>query len=445
MSINPLQTQTQGEDYGPSMTEVDRILSSKPVLLSNPGTVLDTSLYYNFANTQLVAAEQVQNFGRYSQTLTSNIFGSTANITVPNSSFLSGMYLNLKVDPILVNDLYLIRGWGLNMIENISFILGSSNVSQLTINGQTHAQMYMSSAETAEKRLKLLRLAGEEVTSIQAADAINEAYVQLQLPWSKINALCKKLPVDTNILSNPIIVQIKFRERNAIYGGSNIALAPTAFADARVLANQIDLANKDLSLKNYMLGNPEMSYNYPFVFNQSYITDVTSTAGVDAAVNLLTIINADLLGISFTVVNIDNLQSNSTGSNALRPFDWERVRDIQLTFNGLIFYDAPGDMAELYDCQDYPGSGDCPNSVVSAGGVGPYITSPVNSQVYFMSMTRIRNTVWCDQFQNSIRIPNNALNLSFKTQTSGNYRVFISYYYNGIFNFRSGQSALIIE
>lgn len=261
----------------------------------------------------------------------------------------------------------------------------------------------------------------------------------------KINALCKKLPVDTNILSNPIIVQIKFRNREDIYGGSGVSTAPTAFSNARVLANQIDLANKDLSLKNFMMNNPSMSYNYPFTFTQSYLTDVVSDAINPAAINLLTIINADLLGISFSVVKTSNLSSNAGGTNALRPFDWERVRDIQLTFNGLIFYDSPGEMAELYDCQDYPGSGDCPNSLVSAGGVGPYITLPINSQIYYMNLTRIRNTVWCDQYQNSIRIPNNALNLSFITADADTYRVFVTYWYNGAFNFKQGQSALVLE
>ena len=444
MSINTLMTQTQGDDISAPMSEVDRILSSKPILLSNPGTVLDTSLYYNYTNTTLIAAEQAANWGRYSQTLTSNLFGSTANVTIPNSSFLSGLYLYLELPEVLA-DQYLMRGWGLNIIENISFILGSSNVSQLTINGQSHAQMYMASAETAEKRLKLLRLAGEEVTAVQAPGTINRAHVQLQLPWSKINALCRKLPVDSNILSNPIIVQIKFRNRESIYGGSGIATAPTQFSSSRILANQIDLANKDLSLKNYMLANPDMSYNYPFVFTQSYLTDVLSDGVNPAAINLVTIINADLLGISFSVVQSANLQSDAIGANALRPFDWERVRDISLTFNGLIFYDSPGEMAELYDCQDYPGSGDCPNSVVAAGGAGPYVTSPVDSQIYFMNFTRIRNTVWCDSYQNSIRIPNNALNLSFITQSAATYRVFVTYWYNGAFNFKQGQSALILE
>lgn len=187
MSINTLQTQTIGQDVNPELSQVDKILSDKPVLLNNPGTVLDTSLYYNFSNTQLVAAEQVNNYGRYSQSLTSSILGSTANVTVPNSSFLSGMYLYLELPPTGPNQ-YLMRGWGLNVIENISFILGSSNVSQLNINGQSHAQMYMASAETSEKRLKLLRLAGEEVTIDQVAAGVvqnNRAHVQIQLPWSK--------------------------------------------------------------------------------------------------------------------------------------------------------------------------------------------------------------------------------------------------------------------
>lgn len=39
MELNPIQTQTLGRPVEPEMDQIDRILSSKPVLLNNPGTV----------------------------------------------------------------------------------------------------------------------------------------------------------------------------------------------------------------------------------------------------------------------------------------------------------------------------------------------------------------------------------------------------------------------
>lgn len=349
--------------------------------------------------------------------------------------------------PALGANQFLPRGWLANAIESISFILGSSNVSQLTINGQSHMAMYMSGCETAEKRLKALRMAGEEYSAgvAQAPGTINRAQMQLQLPFSRITSLCKKLPFDTNLLSNPIIIQIRFRPQNEIIGGSGFASGPTGFSVAKVLATQIDLMDKSLSLKNFMYQEPQLQYNYPFIFTQSYTVDFVNSNTNAVNLNLLTIINADLVGISFHVVDLDNLSAGVAGANALSPFNWQRVKDVLLTFNGLVFYDAPGDSAELYDLQDYPGSGMIPNSVVTGGGAGPYISNPVDVRETYMSLTRLRNTLFCDHFQNSIRIANNALNLSFIGESNNNARLYITYYYNAVFGVKQGQSALILE
>jgi hypothetical protein len=189
--INALQTQTVGKSDGPSEEVMMKLLTRKSVHLSSPGNVTAHNLYYDSTSCNVVLAENVQNFGRYSQTLTSLNFGSTAQVTIPNCSFLSGLYLYFQLGAIPANT-FVPRGWGLNAIDNISFILGSSNVSQVNINSSTHAQMYLATAETAEKRNLLLRLAGDEIQGAQVGGTVNEAYVQLQLHWSRINAAMKK-------------------------------------------------------------------------------------------------------------------------------------------------------------------------------------------------------------------------------------------------------------
>lgn len=446
MELNPLQTQTMGSSVEPEMDQIDKILSSKPVLLNNPGTILDQSLYYSFSNAQLVAAECVQNQGRFQQSFSTPQFGGTSSITVPNSSFLESLNIYLELGALGANQ-FLPRGWGLNAISRLSFILGSSNVSQLDISGDSHAALLFSGCETAEKREKAMRLAGEEYNLgvAQPVGTINKAYFQLQLPWSRITSLCKKLPIDTNLLSNPIIIQITLKNQNEIIGGSGYLSAPTQFLQAKAYATQIDLMDKSLSLKNYMYINPELSYNYPFIFTQSYSVDITNSTTTPVSVNLVQIINADLVGISFHVIDNENISAGIGGANPLSPFNWQRVKDVVLKFNGLVFYDAPGDMAEMYDLQDYPGNGMIPYSVVSAGGAGPYLTFPRDVRETYMSLTRLRNTMFCDHFQNSIRIANNALSLSFVGQTNNPAKVYVTYYYNAVFNVKQGQSALILE
>lgn len=442
--INPLVSQTMGGASEVSEDVMRKLLTRKAPHLANPGTVTAGNLYYDASTCAVVLAESVQNFGRYSQSLTNLQMGGVSNVTIPNSSFLSGMYLYMQLGALPANT-FAPRGWGLNAIDNISFILGSSNVSQVNINSSTHAQMYLANAETAEKRNLLLRLAGDEIQGAQVGGTVNEAYVQLQLPWSRISAQMKKLPIDTNLLSSPIIVQIKFKEPKDFYTGSGASAAPQAFLQARVLACQIDLEDKELSLKVPMMRDPSLISSYPFTYTQSFpIANVAGSPLVPATLILQGIVNADLVGIGFSVIRSDRTSGGPTGAQPLAPFAYEQVRDVLLQYNGLTLYDAPGKMALLYDEQDMGGSSVLPYSVVSAGGAGPYITTPVDSYIYFIPFTRIRNTMFPDFFQNSFRLANNALNLSFKTPEVAAYTCFVTYYYNAVFTIREGQSALVI-
>jgi hypothetical protein len=445
MDLNTLQTQTQAS---PVESMVDGILSRKAPLMSNPGSVVANNLYYDSNSVAVVAAECVSNYGRYTQSLTTLQLGSAGNFTIPNSSFLSGMYVYAEI-PALPANVYLPRGWLANSIAQISFILGSSNVSQINITGASHIAQMLLSAETAEKRNALLRLAGDEAGGAvaQAPGTVNRAYMQLQLPWSRIGAMMKKLPFDTSLLSSPIIIQIQLKQAADFYTGSGIFSAPAQFSSYRVYANQIDLMDKELSLALPLMRNPDMAYYYPFTYIQSSVQAFAGSANPSSPVGLtLTgLVNADLVGIALQIVRADRLSGGPTGAQPLSPFAYERVQNVLLQYNGLTLYDSPGQMYQLYDLQDLPGSGVCPYSVVSAGGAGPYISTPVDAYVLFIPFTRIRNTQFVDMFQNSFRIANNVLNLSFITPEAVPYQLNATYFYNACFGIQQGQSNLIIS
>jgi hypothetical protein len=442
--VNPLQTQTVGSSV--MSDKVDEILSRKAPLMSNPGSVVANNLYYDANSVAVVAAECVSNYGRYTQSLTTLQLGSAGNITIPNASFLSGLYIYAEIGALPANT-FLPRGWLLNSIANVSFILGSSNVSQVQVNGATHASQMLLSCETAEKRNEVLRLAGDEAQGPQAPGTINRAYMQLQLPWSRIGSMMKKLPFDTTLLSSPIIIQIQLKQPTDFYTGSGAASAPTQFQAYRAYANQIDLMDKELSLALPLMRDPSLMYSYPFTFIQSSVQTFQGSANPSAPVNLILtgLVNADLVGISLAVLRSDRASGGLGGTQPLSPFAYERVQNVLLQYNGLTLYDAPGQMYRLYDQQDLPGSGVVPYSVISAGGAGPYVTTPADAYIIFIPFTRIRNTQFVDMFQNSFRIANNVLNLSFITPEAVPYTLYATYFYNACFAMQQGQSNLIIS
>src|ERR1700679_1604520 len=130
-------------------------LSTKRSLLSNPGIKMD-DIYYGPFNTTVEMSEVTYNLGRLTIGLSQLNFGSQSQLIIPNNSLLSTCYLHLELPAIIANQT-ICRGWGYAAINNINFLFGSSNVSQIQLSGQSLFQTIMMEAETAEKRSELFR------------------------------------------------------------------------------------------------------------------------------------------------------------------------------------------------------------------------------------------------------------------------------------------------
>lgn len=443
--LSPGTFQTGDAVRGPMESEVEKILSSKNVYLAEPGSVTSgDGLYYNFQNSVINIAETTRNIGRYRVSLNQLSFGGSSQFTVPNQSFLSSLWLTLTLPAIPAN-VYLPRAWGYDAIEEVSYLLGSSNVSQLKINGDSHTDILLENCETAEKRSRLMRLGGEEITAPTTGES--RATVQIQLPWSSINALTKKFTFDTNILNSPINVLIKWRPRDHIMSGTGVSASGiTSFSTGTVYADQLDLTNKSLSLKMKMLMSPELSYSYPFIFTQSYTLPFTGNTSLPISLNLLGIINADLVGLSFHTVKNDRLTTGVTFNNRMNRMDYDEIRDVNLSFNGLTMYDAPGDAWKAYAMQDCIGSPEVQQSrLTGPQGASPFITEPIDRMPVFIPFTFNKSTLFTNMFQNTWRIPNNTLVLSFLTSDVGDYTLYLTYYYNSVFSVRQGNSSLLLE
>jgi len=429
----------------PLESEVERILSSKAVYLAEPGSVVSgDGLYYNFQNSVINIAENTRNIGRYKVSLNQLSFGGTSQFTVPNQSFLGGIWLSCTLPAIPAN-VYLPRGWLLHAIEEISYILGSSNVSQLKVNGDSHTHIFMENCETEEKRSRLIRMAGEEITDVVAVES--RATIQIQLPWSSINALIKKYTFDTNILNSPINVLIKWRPRDQIMSGSGVSTSGiNGFSTGTIYADQCDLTNKALSLKMRMLMDPNLAYSYPFIFCQSYTLPFSGSTTLPVSLNLLGIINADLVAVAFHAIKNDRLISGATFNNRINRMDYDMVNNVSLTFNGLTMFDAPGTSWIAYASQDCVGDPMFQQSrLTSAQSTSPFVTEPIDRMAVFIPFTFNKSTLFTNSFSNTWRIPNNTLVLSFLTTDTGDYTLYLTYFYNSVFSIRQGNSSLLLE
>lgn len=416
----------------------EQYLSTKRVLLSNPGYKL-SDVYYSKYNTQVDLAEVTWNTGRYTSTLNNSNFGSNTQVIIPNSSLLSTMYLHLEL-PDVVADQTICRGWGFACIDSISFLFGSSNVSQIQINGQTLFQLIMMEAETEEKRSEMLRLAGEEWLVPSGGNL--EADLIIPLPWSTACGEHAKLPIDTNILKNPITVQIRFKGSDSIYGGTGDR--PTGFLNSLVTLKQGDFSNKNDSLAGELLRNPDSMYGYPFIHSQSFVpSDVTTSNQGKGNIVLQSFINADLVTVMVGIINVDDI--NPADNSSPNPFNYENLKNVRLTFNGLVMYAAIEDSYKLIQTDTSSGAGYWHGSVITPGNTAPFSSNPKDTYLLIMDFTRLRSMCYDRQYSNTWRIGQNTMTLEFDALPDTKYRVYASYLYNGIAEITQGETRIFFD
>ena len=425
-------------------------LANKRVLLDAPG-YKKSDLYASITNSSVELVETTFNTGRLNISATSKSFGGTSQFIIPNSSFLATTYLHLEVpNPLLGQTLS--RGWGYAAIRSISYLFGSSNVSQIALGGQAHFMRVMMQCETAEKRSELFRLGGEELLQpITTLDSLGRvvrdplataaADIVLGLPWSSPAGDHMKLPFDTNILSNPITIQIEWAPASQIYGGDITLPMPQELGAVNMTFQLGDLTNKDQSLRRdlELARNSDMPlyYNYPFIHSQSYApTQIWGSRDPSSPVSvpLLGFINADLLSIGVGVVRTSLLQANATQSPNV--FQYDNIQNVSLIFNGLIMFQAPRSAWKLYAMRGTTGGAYFQNSLIQPHTADPasFDSVPQDSYILMIDFTRIRALLSEGEMQNVWRIGNNALTLQFTTEGDANvrYQVYTVYHYNAI-------------
>lgn len=409
-------------------------LSDKKVILSNPGSK-QNNIYYNVQNTTVQEVEVGYNLGRFRQSLSSSRFNSVSQVIVPNQSFLGDVFLYLEL-PATVANQTLCRGWGYACIRNISYLVGSSNVSLLSMSGQSMFQTIMLECETQEKKSEYLRLGGEVILT---SGITPRAQIQIPLPWSSACSIEAKKLIDTNVLNQPITIQIEFDNSDKIYGGSGAR--PTQFSRVECITRQGDLSNKALSLRNTLMSKPNLMLGYPFIHGQSFQPTkftVVDPANV-ASVTLQGFINADLIAISIGVISDTSLYP--TGNNSPSPLNYVDLTDVRLLFNGQTVYDCPGDMLKLAQARySRGGAGYVYNDVIAAGAVAPFTSDPVDTYIYCFDMSEHRAICFQNEFSNVPRIPNQVLELQFKVPAADTYTMYCTYYFNGIMELTQGQS-----
>ena len=446
-------------------SEVLGLLAPKRTNLNAPGTLM-SSLYYGVGNSTVDAIECTYSIGRYSQGLSSLGFGSSSQVILANSSFVGEVYLHLEV-PNLFAGQTLDRGWGYGLIYSLGFIFGSSNVSQLTINGQSLWHKISMACESAEKRSELFRLGGQEylgpimrvspTTGQPERDpnAVLSADILLPLPWSSSSGLFAKKAFDTNLLTSPITIQIQLDRPEVVYGGSRSPNEfPSQLLKGVMSFRQGDLYSKNMSLKNVLMSNPDQSMFYPFIYTQSFTPPAFQGSNnqiTPCSIPLQSFINADLVGMTVSVIRQSQLSAATNSSPNWHQSDI--VQNVRLLYNGLVVFQAPREAWKLMTMRSTVGGQYFHNSLIqvvppySPNGTNSFTSVPQDCYDLHFDFAAIRAMTFEGHFQNVWRIANNTLTLEFNTEgdSTVTYQMYCSYHYNGVAQVQQGQTAIYFD
>ncbi len=431
-------------------SEVLQEMGDKRALAASPG-IKTTELYYSALNSHGESIESTSNYGRLQISLSQSGWGQSAQVIIPASSFNDGVYLRLVLPPLAAN-VIVNRGWGYQAVSNLQWTFGSSNIGSINLPRTGVIASVMAECDTAERASELWSLAGQETIGPTTSNVV--ATVFLPFPWSSFCGSHPKKGFDTNLLqhSSPITFIITFSNQNEIFGGSGtvLGLAPASFSAAQVLFMQTELSNRSFSLSEVMRkpGGSDLITSYPFIHRQLFAPNIftgsTSTSSPVSAV-LQSFINADLIGISFVVIDVGNLSSVNGSVPNWAP---TVLQNIVMTYNGIVLYNSPEFTYKMYNMRGVPGAGYFKESAIAtgAGGTPPYSITEVQSYVPLYASSMDGRKTICDPnvFGNVARYPNQQLTLSFNTPTTNNYLLQVVYHYAALIEVNSQGNVSVI-
>lgn len=266
--------------------QLAQVLSSKPVLLSNPGqNLLNNSLYSTVHNTKLDLINQLVTRGRLKISTNSLAFGASSTFQIPPGSFLSDCWLGVGVT--LPQYACASSGWLLNAIARIQYqVSGNSSINNVTLSGASHRDMVLFSCGDTDKRNAILNCS--PYIDGTAAGGTYTAACPLYLPWSSPSQ-DGLFPIDTSTLQSNLVVTIEWKPFYQVFSGQtgHAIAGPTSFDYCYFKATQVDLLDGyAFRVSSAMNMDPQLTYAIPTFLTQTYVVNQSVTPGTPGSISL---------------------------------------------------------------------------------------------------------------------------------------------------------------
>lgn len=316
----------------------------------NPGAVKDI-YYYGETNTSKQAFPVVKN-NRFKLQF-ANLGQGTSQFVISPNMGVSDIVCRFKLPAVggsvSYTDAVLNNGWAYSLIRTISVRYGGS--SQYFWTGSQMFAQNMLDCENKTKCDSLVNLGGVFAVGADCAGA--EGLIYINLPHNSPRAEGKPLPFPSDLLTQPIVITIELNAPSSIFGGSDEASPsglPTQLDTAELQVNQEYMSDTaDLLARRVDMNTHAISVPLKYFAQQEVLNTFNSGAsGVAQQINLTGFRAGEVKDIMLWLEVVGDASGEGV-SGGSKQFVWPLAKDVELRYNGEIFFTASGGSSQIWN------------------------------------------------------------------------------------------------
>jgi hypothetical protein len=293
---------------------------------------------------------------RFKQAL-NNLRQGSSTFIISVDQGISDVLLSVKLPAgggdISYNGLALPNGWVYDAINRVSARYSGS--SQYFWTGSQMRIENLREMPNPDTRDDLLQLGGVSMKS--SADFTGDnlyAYAYINLPHNSPNgSLEKPNPFPSEMLSQPIVITVELNALPNIFStilATGVAAAPKAFDEAYFQVKQVHANDRG----ELMVATADRAKAYSFptkCFYQNEIQVPLLVSDVEQAIQLTGFRSGEVRSIIMWITKDDDTNPipDASGHYAKNYTNFVLPRDVQLLYNGTVYYDAPATSSQFWN------------------------------------------------------------------------------------------------
>lgn len=428
-------------------------LSESVQQMVRPGKCID--LYYPDPETAHKQCFRTCVNTRYVQQF-ANLSGGSSVFTIPPNNGVQDIVLTFEIPALGAAGagLALPRGWGYSAVKQVSFRYGGS--SQYFLSGQQLLQNALRKAPNSGARDQLLALGGNACAGAAAGagdfSVPQRAYVWLALPHTMPTADGKLPPLPTDLLTQQVQITCELYPIPSIFSAAAGATGtpPAALSFAEFQVQQVILDNQgDALARRVDMTSHALSYPIEFTQQEVVIPLGAWTQGSYATPQV------QVVATGFRSGEVRNIQAwitkdSDTSGTIKNPFKWIAPEDMQMTYAGEVyarFDKGSGALWNLVNGVQDPAVNEVQIQDIGGGACG--ITSPLLGRWLELPFAQTYEDITAHSTYTAGKpITNGIVNLAFNLPadavSGSDYRLHLSYNYNGVLTFSQGTCDYVI-